>query len=321
MCRIFRKIKKQQMSKILLIGSDGYIGSKLKLSFLGLTHQLTSVDLGLFNTNSNTLILDYNTLSKEFLQDFDVVILLAGHSSVKMCEGDIKYSYYNNVDNFIKIVSKLNKKTKFIYASSSSVYGKCNTTATEDYREFTPYNNYDVTKHMIDMYIERCDIEYYGLRFGTVNGYSPVLRDDVMINAMYCNSLKNGQINLYIKNIMRPILGIEDLIRAIFRIIDCKTDLRGIYNLASFNKSAEEIANEVGRIINVPVIEYETNPNDIIINSKLQTVCYDFKIDTTKFEKTFDFKFYETIETIVKGLQSNNFKQTNRSKIFKYEKN
>ena len=116
---------------------------------------------------------------------------------------------------------------------------------------------------------------------------------------------------------MRPILGINDLIRAIITIIDYNEDKRGIYNLASFNKSAEEIAYEVGRFINKPVVEREVSNN--IINPKLQTVCYDFKINTHKFEDTFNFKFNDTIESIVNSLKENTFELTNRSKFIEYE--
>lgn len=310
------------MKKILVIGSNGYVGTALMKHLIENTkHSNVGVDVCWFDSpNQYTHIVnDYKNLTKEFLHIYDVVILLAGHSSVKMCEGDLLNSHKNNVDNFIELVNKLNKKTKFIYASSSSVYGRCTDIADENYMDFVPYNNYDITKHIIDLYVQRFDIEYYGLRFGTVNGHSPILRNDVMINAMYSNAINDGEIKLYIKSIMRPILGIQDLVNAVQKIIESDKDCRGLYNLASFNKTAEEIAYSVSKEINVPVKEYEKNPNDIISNSKLQTVCYDFKIDTSKFEKYFDYKFTETIESIVCSLKKNSYIETIRNKSFKYE--
>jgi nucleoside-diphosphate-sugar epimerase len=310
------------MKKILVIGSNGYIGSALMeiLTKSG-KYSVIGVDSCWFDTpNCYThIVIDYKTLSKDFLKIYDIVILLAGHSSVKMCEGNLMDSHKNNVDNFIELINKLDKKTKFIYASSSSVYGRCNSMADENYMNFIPYNNYDITKYIIDLYVQRFDIEYYGLRFGTVNGYSPIVRKDVMINAMYSSAINDGEIKLYIKDIIRPILGTADLIRAIETIIESKKDLRGLYNLASFNKTAEDIAYSVSEEIGVPVKEYETNPIDIISNPKLQTVCYDFKIDTTKFEKEFNFKFTETIKSIVSGLKNNLYIETIRNKSYKYD--
>lgn len=306
--------------KILIIGNRGYVGSLLESHLkTNENYFVEGLDLCLFNHPTNeTVLIDYNQVNQNYLKFYDVVILLAGHSSVKMCEGDIIYPYNNNVRNFINLVSKLNKGVKFIYASSSSVYGKCKDVADETNMDFIPYNNYDVTKHMIDLYIERTDVEYYGLRFGTVNGYSPLLRKDLMINSMYCNSIENGQINLFIKNIMRPILGVNDLVNAIGKIIESNEDKRGLYNLASFNKTAEQIAYKVGDILNKPVVEIDANPKEII-NSKLQTVCYDFGIDTSKFQKEFDFKFTDTIDSIVESLQKNTYIESSRDKQYRYE--
>ena len=311
------------MKNILIIGSNGYIGSALIDS---LTHKnkyvVTGVDICWFTPPNiyTHIIEDYKNLSKEFLKQYDVIVLLAGHSSVKMCEGNPIDSHKNNVDNFITLVNKLSSKTKFIYASSSSVYGNCNNiNANETYTEFIPYNNYDITKHIIDLYIQRFNIEYYGLRLGTVNGFAPIVRNDVMINAMYSSALNNKEIKLYVKNINRPILGIKDLVTAIEKIIESNSDNRGLYNLASFNETAESIAYRVSKKVNIPVKEYAVNPNDIISNSKLQTIHYDFKIDCSKFKKVYDFEFTETVESIVDSLQNNLYAETARNTNFKYE--
>lgn len=307
----------ENTKKILLIGNRGYVGSALHI---GLSeYDLDCVDLCWFNgPDDKTTVIDYGQLNNKFLINYDVVILMAGHSSVKMCEGDLIHSHNNNVRNFINLLSNLNTKTKFIYASSSSVYGKCKDIAYENNTDFAPYNNYDITKHIIDLYVERFDIEYYGLRFGTVNGYAPLLRRDLMINSMYTNGMNDGEIKLYIKNIMRPILGINDLINGVKKIIDAPKDLRGIYNMASFTQTAEIIAYKVSDLIGKPVVEYETNPTDSI-NSKLQTTCYDFGISSSKFESHFDFKFKDTIESIVGSLQKNTYVESMRDKPKIYE--
>jgi nucleoside-diphosphate-sugar epimerase len=170
------------------------------------------------------------------------------------------------------------------------------------------------------LYAVKSDLEYYGLRFGTVNGYSPVLRIDVMINAMVHSALVNGEIKLFIKDTMRPILGLNDLCGAVETIIDCSEDERGLYNLASFNKTAEQIAYEVGSVMNVPVVEYDTDLNNIT-NVKNQTKTYNFSISTLKFRKTFKFKFKETVESITESLVNNwdTMKKTDRSEAFEYE--
>ena len=259
-------------------------------------------------------------MDNEFYSKYDNIILLAGHSSVKMAEGESTSCFKNNVVNFIELSEKLNNKQKFIYASSSSVYGSVGgKTVSEKYYGFKPYNNYDISKHCIDLYAEKSDLQYYGLRFGTVCGYSPVMRADIMINAMTNSALRDGEIKLYIKDIMRPILGIEDLCRAIKTIIECDEDKRGLYNLASFNKTAEQIAYEVSDVLKIKVVEYDADPTQIK-NTKLQTKTYNFSISTRKFCREFNFKFNETVESITKGIVDNwdEIIKTDRGEFFQY---
>ena len=301
------------MSKILLIGGNGYIGSRLQQSL-----DVDVVDTNWFNDKNDSE--DFKDLTSKHYDDYDIVILLAGHSSVKMSEGNLNSCFNNNVRNFIDLIEKLDGQ-RLIYASSSSVYGSVGgKTVNEKYYGFEPYNQYDISKHTADLYAQKSDIEYYGLRFGTVNGCSPVLRTDVMINAMVNSALRDGHIKLYIKDTMRPILGINDLCKAITSIVESDEDKRGLYNLASFNKTAEQIAYEVADVMGVEVKEYEADPTQVK-NIKSQTKAYNFSISTLKFRKEFKFKFQDTVESLATDLKENwdSMTKTDRSEAIYYE--
>ena len=306
------------MSKIksntLIIGSGGYIGSRLSKEIIA----PGKVDINWFRTGKKDI--DFKDLTREFYSEYDNIILLAGHSSVKMSEGTLNSCFNNNVRNFVDLLEKLDKQ-KLIYASSSSVYGSVGgKTVNEKYFGFEPYNQYDISKHTADLYAQKSDIEYYALRFGTVNGQSPVLRTDVMINAMVNSALIDGHIKLYIKDTMRPILGINDLCRAVNAIIECDEDKRGLYNLASFNKTAEQIAYEVANVMGVEVKVFEADPTQIK-NTKNQTKAYNFSISTLKFRREFKFKFKDTVESLVTELRDNwsYMNKTDRSEAVDYE--
>ena len=310
------------MKNVLLLGGNGYIGSYFMLR-LSNKYEITNIDINWFSEKEiSRKSIDIKNMTEDYIKKFDVVILLAGHSSVKMCYNDMLSSFKNNVDNFLTLISKMSKSQKLIYASSSSVYGHTNNkVVTEEYDTFVPNNYYDLTKQIIDMYATKSDLDYYGLRFGTVNGWSPNLRVDIMINSMVNSALSEGHIKLYIKDIMRPILGINDLISAFESIIDKDGSISGIYNLASFNSTSEEIANTISKVMNIPVIEYDVNDIEKITNVKLQTKAYNFAIDSSKFEDNFDFKFKENIESITKSIIDNYSicEKTNRNKIQIYE--
>lgn len=301
------------LSRTLIIGSNGYIGSRLSKEIIA-----DGVDINWFKKGQKNV--DFKNLTSEYYSEYDNIILLAGHSSVKMSEGNLNSCFNNNVRNFIDLLEKLDKQ-KLVYASSSSVYGSVGgKTVNEKYFGFEPYNQYDISKHTADLYAQKSDVEYYALRFGTVNGYSPFLRSDVMINAMVNSALSDGHIKLYIKDTMRPILGINDLCGAIKTIIDCNEDKRGLYNLASFNKTAEQIAYEVANVMGVEVKEFEADPTQIK-NTKNQTKSYNFSISTLKFRKQFGFKFKDTVEGLATELRDSwdDMKKTDRSKAIDYE--
>lgn len=307
--------------KILIIGNEGYIGSFLFQKLQSNFH-VDGIDTCWFgNRNTKTIKMDYRNLTENQLLAYDVIILLAAHSSVKMCLGNPIFSHNNNVNNFLELISKLenikhSKKIKLIYASSSSVYGN---TKDKLYEEssivFRPHNNYDSTKFINDIYSELSSIEFYGLRFGTVNGFSPVIRNDVMINSMLSSAFKNGHIKLFNKDIFRPILGTKDLYMAVKAIIDSEVDNRGIYNLASFNTNSGDIANQVGSIVGVEVIEIDVS------NENNKNTLYNFSINSEKFINTFNFNFNETVASIVNGIIENKSTliETNRNEVISYE--
>jgi len=302
------------MKKILLIGSAGYIGTKLVMDFEKISEiKLCNIDIGWFSKNKTFEQLDYKYLSKNFVEKHDVVILLAGHSSVQMSEQNYESTFNNNVTNFINLCKILdNSKIKFIYASSASVYNDLNVLKYDENWKSDSINfknPYDLTKSLLDKLINNFNIEYYGLRFGTVNGWSPHARNDVMLNAMTYHALNTGEIILLNPDTNRSILDIEDLSACIRAILNNKNDLRGIYNLSSFNITSEKAAEIVSQKTNSKIILKEnTNKN------------YDFILNCEKFCNNFNFKFNGNAESITDGLIKNykNIFFSNRKEKIKY---
>ena len=303
------------MSKILVIGGCGYIGTRLCQSLHLQGADVTSMDLCWFGRYSSieNISQDYRDITKEHLSLFSTVILLAGHSSVKMCESNMIDSFNNNVRNFVSLLSKLKKGQKFIYASSSSIYGGLDNKMMEESTNlYRALNFYDLSKYEIDCYAKLYpDIEYYGLRFGTVNGFSVNFRDEIMLNSMFSSHYKQGAINYSNPHIRRPILGLSDLCKAVsFIIKDGDFSKRGIYNLASINMTVNEIAKKASEVLGSQLIKGEDRPN-----------AYDFTINTNLFERTFDFKFVDDISSILAEISrgQGQIVYSNRNSPQKYE--
>lgn len=316
------------MSKnILIIGGDGYIGSKLCQDMEEI-YNLSIVDNNLFETNKkkiSKISCDYNLLEEDYLSKFTHIILLAGHSSVRMCDMYPNSIFNNNVRNFINLFEKIKENQTLIYASSASVYGNTNEKMISENKELkTPYNMYDLTKQMIDQYslLSNNKKRFFGLRFGTVNGYSPTLRDDVMINAMTNSAWKHNKIFLYNEETNRSILGTNDLSNAIQAIIESNNSSGGIYNLSSFTKTSGEIAQIVSKKTGCEIEKIAIDGDyKLVGNEKLVSSKYNFFISSDKFIKDFSFDFTDTAETIMDSLILNKEKMimTNRNNSYNYK--
>lgn len=276
-------------NKTLLLGSAGYIGSNL-YKYLP---NVVGVDV-VYSVTTDIKI-DYSDITQQEIQKYKNIILLAGHPNPASCAGDPEYSFDNNITKFIKLLKKISKQQKLIYASSSCVYDSKNgEIVNESCNTFYPASYYDITKKVIDYYACLSDVEFYGLRFGSVNGLLPsstIMRDDIVINSMTKNAIYDKKIKAVNPEIHRAILGIFDLCKSVELIIN-GGDNRGIYNMSSVNSTIGEIAKFVGNRCNVEI--------DFINNEKQK--IYDFQVSSEKFCNIYNFNFDETLHSITESI-------------------
>jgi hypothetical protein len=150
-----------------------------------------------------------------------------------------------------------------------------------------------------------------GLRFGTVNGGSSVIRRDLMINSMVYSAIQQGSITITNKYIKRPILSIRDLSRAVENII--KSNLKSdIFNLASFNSTVDSIARIVGEYTKVEIIDNGNPPG-----------AYNFAIDNTKFKIlsnfTYEDNLHSVVENVIECYKNKNPEIVIRNEYFQYD--
>lgn len=288
--------------RVLVIGGCGYIGSAIyrHLNNVPEVNIVDTVDIEWFGGMPYNDGMDYRDLDAKELSDYDAVIMVAAHSSVAMCQKDPYGAFENNVGNFVALLRKLESikknRPKLIYASSSCVYTGTLGFGVEGQELPPPVDHLTLTKQTIDRYAQMSDVEFYGLRLGSVNGWSPNLRGDLMINAMTIDSIYANKVTITNPEKWRPILGMNDLCRAIHTILEktsspSNCDLRGIYNLCSFNDTigmiGTGVADEVGAKIEV----------------KDAGGGYDFRMSMVKFMSTFGFLPEDSATSITKDLR------------------
>jgi len=295
------------MKKVLIIGGLGYIGSQLYHHLKETKKYMLSVDdLGNWGRDYD-IVFQYGDISEyDYVYDrtseADVIVLLAGLSSVQLCRKRFHEALLQNVMAFSRIANRLTNKQQLIYAGSSSVYGAHDSYyAYESDQLKDPLNPYDHTKQLIDkIYLqEYSDKNITGLRFGTVNGFSRNFRTDVMLNAMSYSAIQDKCVNVFNGDTRRSILGITDCCRAIQNIID--NPIPGIYNLASFDSTSRQLGKQTAKHFGV---EYKETVAPAEGNEKLITKNYDFWVNTDKFSNTYNFVFKDTVDSILKDIQS-----------------
>ena len=280
------------MSKVLVIGGKGYIGSALSTYLAAAGCAVQSWDTCWFgdHTSIDNVGADYGAAPVDALSGWDAIVVAAGHSGVDMCS-DRPAAFANNVQSFTRLVDVLDGQ-RLIFMSSSSLYSGASGEATEDLTLGRPETCYDQTMYERDLYATASGKDCYGLRLGTVCGASPNLRSDLMLNKMYLDARDTGTIRVANPECSRPILAMADLCRAVHRIVRWPERIPGIYNLASFNGTIGEIATEAARFLGA------------ILEPAPPSPTYDMRISTEKFRRRFDFTFEGTVASILRELAS-----------------
>jgi len=143
------------MSKILVTGGAGFIGSNFSNLMAKKGHKVVAFDnlsLGKTENLSDMVTFVKGDVNKEkdllkSGKDFDYIVHLAASSSAPMFADDMYYAYQNNVSGHIRVMQYAKKigVKKMLFASTSSIYGNNPTPLVED-QEVVPPNHYSVTK-------------------------------------------------------------------------------------------------------------------------------------------------------------------------------
>jgi UDP-glucose 4-epimerase len=250
------EIAMSKKNKILLIGY-GYIGQYLYAELTKKGYEITVVSKNLNGSKSDFIEASYEELTQSFLKEFTHILWFAGHSSVAMSVEDPLGAINNNVISLFDLVGKI-KKSKLIYASSASVYSGLSTSHLAGINDgiIKSMNVYDSTKKAFDILLEHMDFPAVGFRMGTVSGWSPALREELVFNQMNISAIKNGVVNVANQNNWRSILFLSDLCQAIEAQLDRIEVADKIINVASLNIKFGDLANSIARYHSVPVRDH-----------------------------------------------------------------
>lgn len=246
------------MSRVLVIGGGGFVGTPLCEKLTASGHEVTSLDTFWFGNHHSSKVKSIKwdivkSLDGELpfnLDEFDTVIFLACISNDPSAELSHELTRLINERATKKMIDliALSKIKRFIYASSSSVYGiKEEERVTEDL-EIAPLTLYSQLKYEIEAYLQRWknDLDYVIVRPATVFGPSKRLRLDVVINLLSAHAFYNHKVKVFGGEQYRPNIYIDDMINFYQILLEWKGNLNGeAYNFGGPNYKVRELAKMV----------------------------------------------------------------------------
>tara|TARA_B100001093_G_scaffold512299_1_gene581901 strand:+ start:1347 stop:2285 length:939 start_codon:yes stop_codon:yes gene_type:complete len=288
------------MSKILITGGAGYIGSMLCTKLLEEGHKVTAVDLLKYDKGSlNHLYFHKNfklicddirkvSLMKKLIKKHDFIIPLAALVGAPLCEKFKKDALSTNLGSIKNLCSLVTNKNKVIYLTTNSGYGigEKNKYCDEN-SPLKPISLYGRTKcdgeHLVRSKIKN----QVCFRLATVFGHSYRMRSDLLVNNFVFTAIKKKKLTLFEPHFRRNFIHVRDVVNAIIFTIKNFNRLRGdVYNLglSSANISKIMLAKKIKKKYKKLKIKIVTNRKDpdkrdyFVSNKKIEKKGFKAKI-------------------------------------------
>lgn len=251
-CRV--TTRRKHAVKLLVAGGAGYIGSVLVPMLREYGYEVDVADLLWFGNHLPGDVrirrCDLFSLDNRDMEGYDQVLFLAGLSNDPMAEFNPALNFIQNgaLPAYLAYRARQAGVRRFIYASSCSVYGY---TVNKLYDEDSPVTcayPYGISKlageHVV-LQQQEGDFSVVALRQGTVNGYSPRMRFDLIVNAMFKSAVASGRIIVNNPAIWRPLIDVRDTASAFVRAVQADPAISGVYNVAYDNFTVGQVADLV----------------------------------------------------------------------------
>lgn len=281
--------------KVFITGGAGYVGTVLVNKLLNKDYLVTVYDLLIYG---NTLPAEHanlkiikgdirnSSLLRKYIPGHDCLIHLACISNDPSFELNPKLGKEINLDAFeplVKISRELNVK-KFIYASSSSVYGIKNENDVHEDMSLKPLTDYSKFKAECEKILfqySNKDFITTVIRPATVCGYSKRQRLDLVLNILTNLAYHKKEITIFGGSQFRPNIHIDDMVDVYIKLLEVENYEinKQIYNVGFDNFTVGQLATKVKEIIG----------NDIKLIYKKTNDMRSYHISSQKIKEQINF--------------------------------
>ena len=305
----------RQFERVLVTGGAGYCGSSLVPQLLRSGYKLTVYDIMYFGDDflpkdsPNLTIVQGDIRDTKRLSNamagHDAVVSLACISNDASFELDENLSTSVNFEAFEPMVlaAKNAGVKRFLYASSSSVYGVSDQPNVTEDHPLVPLTLYNKYKGMCEPLLNKhVDDNFTGVTFrpATVCGYAPRQRLDLSVNILTNHAVNKNKITVFGGSQLRPNLHIQDYIDAVEMFLEAPAaKIQGeIFNVGYQNLSLTEIAKLVRKV----VIDEFPDRTDLEIVTTPSDDLRSYHINSDKVNRVLGFQPRHTIEDAVREL-------------------
>ena len=304
------------MKKVLVIGGGGYCGSLLVPQLLQEGWEVTVFDILVWygsdhlpkeNPNLKIIQGDVRDITKvaQVFAGHEYVLHLACISNDASFELNEQLSTSVNLDSFEPLVVAAKKAgvKRFVFASSSSVYGVSDSPDVTEDHPLVPLTLYNKYKGMCEpLLLKHTDENFVGVIFrpATVCGYAPRQRLDLSVNILTNHAVNKGKITVFGGSQLRPNLHVQDYADLCKLLLIAPTEkiANQIFNCGFQNLSINDIAQVVKRVVEEEFPENGTIPIETTTSDDLRS----YHINSSKIKRALGVEPKYSVEDAVRGL-------------------
>ncbi len=309
---VFGKDIMKKFKNVLVTGGAGYVGAVLVPKLLKKGYHVKVLDLYIYGENVLDSVKDHPNLEQikgdirdkalldKVIPGTDAVIHLACISNDPSFELNPQLGKSINYDALFGLleVSKKCHVKRFIFASTSSVYGVKeveNVTEDLELEPLTDYSKYKAMGEKVVLKEQSPDFTTVIIRPATVCGYSPRLRLDLTVNILTNQAVNTGRITVFGGQQKRPNIHIEDVTDLYVKLLEFPDEkVAGkIFNAGYENHKVKEIAE---------MVREEVGKKSVEITTTSTTDNRSYHISSEKIARELGFKPGHTVEDAIRDL-------------------